>query len=181
MEQALRRQVYLRPLKRLLIPLIVLAASAGCCFPPQHAAYVDVPLEPASGNLPQSYASVPGFVSMFSRDAIGQFKYFFAASPVAVEPFIVIGEFSSSRKMTTLGITLADQMAAVINNEAEGSMMKTNGESPQRIWGILQEADGYLRVHVTGVNACGERRSYVVNAQMSEPIYRALHSYVYLQ
>lgn len=181
MEQALRRQLYLISLKRLLIPLVVFAALAGCCFPPQHSAHVEVPLEPASSTPPQSYASVPGFVSMFSRDAIGQFKYFFASSPVAVEPFIVIGEFSSSKKMTTLGITLADQMAAVINNEAEASMAKAKGDSPQRIWGILQEADGYLRVHVTGVNACGERRSYVVNVQMSEPIYRALHSYVYLQ
>jgi len=181
MEQVLRRQLYLTSLKRLLITLVVLVALAGCCFPSQHPAYVEVPLEPAASGPPQSYASFPGFVSMFSRDAIGQFKYFFDSSPVAVEPFIVIGEFSSSRKMSTLGITLADQMAAVINNEAAASVLKGKGESPQRIWGILQEADGYLRVHVTGVNTCGKRRSYVVNVQMSEPIYRALHSYVYLQ
>lgn len=181
MEQVLRRQLYLISLKRLSITLVVLTALTGCCFPSQHSAYIEVPLEPAASGPPQSYASVPGFVSMFSRDAIGQFKYFFASSPVAVEPFIVIGEFSSSRKMTTLGITLADQMAAVINNEAVAPATKSEGGTPQKIWGILQEADGYLRVHVTGVNACGERRSYVVNVQMSEPIYRALHSYVYLQ
>ncbi len=176
----MRIQSYPTNLKRLLITFVVLAASAGC-VPAQHSAYVEVSMEPASGGPPQSYASLPGFVSMFSRDAVGQFKYFFAASPVAVEPFIVVGEFSSSRKMTTLGITLADQMAAVINNEAVAPMIKAEGGTPQRIWGILQEADGYLRVHVTGVNTRGERRSYVVNVQMSEPIYRALHSYVYMQ
>lgn len=180
MEQALRTQPYL--MKRLVLSLVVLALSAGCVSaqPAQDAAYIDVPAPRESGPV-QGYASVPGVVSIFSRDAIGQFKYFFAAAPVVVEPFLVIGEFSSAKKMTTLGMTLADQMAAVINNEALAPMEGAGGGTPQRIWGFLQEADGYLRVHVTGENSRGERRSYVVNVQMSEPIYRALHTYVSLQ
>lgn len=177
MEQALRMQPYL--LKRLVLSLVVLIASAGCAFA-QDAAYIEIPAPTESGP-PQGYASLPGVVSIFSRDAIGQFKYFFSASPVVVEPFIVINEFSSSKRMTTLGITLADQMAAVINNEALAPAKGAKGETQQRIWGFLQEAGGYLRVHVTGENSLGERRSYVVNVQMSEPIYRALHTYVSLQ
>ena len=177
MEQALRMHPYL--LKRLGLSLVVLIASAGCVFA-QDAAYIEVPA-PIESGPPQGYASLPGVVSIFSRDAIGQFKYFFAATPVVVEPFIVINEFSSSKKMTTLGITLADQMAAVINNEALAPKKGAEGKTPQRIWGFLQEAGGYLRVHVTGENSLGERRSYVVNVQMSEPIYRALHTYVSLQ
>lgn len=172
-------------MKRLVLSLVVLVAWPGCVSaqpaqPAQDAAYIDVPAPLESGPA-QGYASVPGVVSLFSRDAIGQFKYFFAAAPVVVEPFIVIDEFSSSKKMTTLGITLADQMAAVINNEAVAPGKGAGGGAPQRIWGFLQEAGGYLRVHVTGENSRGEHRSYVVNVQMSEPIYRALHTYVSLQ
>jgi hypothetical protein len=55
------------------------------------------------------------------------------------------------------------------------------GEEGQRISGILQEVDGYLRIHIIAANTRGERRSYVVNVEMSEPIYRALHSYVTMQ
>lgn len=169
-------QAYL--MKRLAISLVVIAFSGGAVFaqPFRDAGYIEVPADTESGPV-QGYASVPGVVSLFSRDAIGQFKYFFAAAPVAIEPFLVVDDFSSSKKMTTLGITLADQMAAVINNEA-APMEGAAGETPQRIWGFLQEADGYLRVHVTGENSRGERRSYVVNVQMSRPIYRALHTYV---
>lgn len=131
---------------------------------------------------PRNYASLPGLVAMVGADAMEQLHGFFAAEPVIVEPFIVLGEFSSRQRISLLGATLAEQMAAVIGNESLAVWRApATGEQQQRVSGILQEVDGYLRIHILAANTRGERRSYVVNIEMSEPIYRALHSYVTVQ
>lgn len=125
-----------------------------------------------------NYASLSHMVSMVCDEAMDRFYNFFGSSPVAVEPFQVVGEFSVARRVTLLGATLADQMSAGINNEAVAQPAPASATTEQRLRGLLQELDGYLRIHMSGQNNRGEWRSYVVTVEMSEPIYRALHSYV---
>jgi hypothetical protein len=131
----------------------------------------------------RNYSGLTGLVAMVCNDAMEQFYDFFDPAPVAVEPFVILGEFSSKNRICLLSATLADQMTAVISNESIASSRPamTKGGYEQRVQGILQEVDGYLRLHISGINTRGERRSYVVNVEMSEPIYRALHSYVFRQ
>jgi len=131
---------------------------------------------------PKNYSSLTGLVAMVGSDAMEHLHGFFAAEPVAIEPFIVLSEFSTRQRISLLGATLAEQMAAVISNESLAVWRPAAaGENEQRVSGVLQEVDGYLRIHILAANTRGDRRSYVVNVEMSEPIYRALHSYVYLQ
>lgn len=125
----------------------------------------------------RNYASLANMVTMIGNDAIAQFAGFFDAQPVVVEPFLVLGEFPAQR-VTLLGATLADQMAAMVNNEAAARSVAALEPSGQQLRGVLQEVDGHLRVHMSGRNNRGEWRSYVVNVEMSEPVYRALHTYV---
>lgn len=130
----------------------------------------------------KNYTSLTGLVAMVGSDAMEQMHGFFAPEPVTIEPFIVLSEFSTRQRVSLLGATLAEQMAAVISNESLAVWRSAApGENEQRVSGILQEVDGYLRIHIIAANTRGERRSYVVNVEMSEPIYRALHSYVYMQ
>ena len=130
----------------------------------------------------RSYASLPSLVAMVGSDAMEHLHGFFAAEPVTIEPFIVLSEFSNRQRVSLLGATLAEQMAAVIGNESLAVWRAAApGEYEQKVSGILQEVDGYLRIHIIAANTRGDRRSYVVNVEMSEPIYRALHSYVYVQ
>ncbi|MBU4176221.1 MAG: hypothetical protein L6364_04595 [Desulfobulbaceae bacterium] len=130
----------------------------------------------------RNYASLPNLVAMVGSDAMAHLHGFFAAEPVTIEPFIVLSEFSTRQRVSLLGATLAEQMAAVIGNESLAMWRSPSaGEHEQRVSGILQEVNGYLRIHIIAANTRGDRRSYVVNVEMSEPIYRALHSYVYMQ
>ncbi|EKD33869.1 MAG: hypothetical protein ACD_75C02567G0003 [uncultured bacterium] len=130
----------------------------------------------------RNYASLPNLVAMVGSDAMEHLHGFFAAEPVTIEPFIVLSEFSTRQRVSLLGATLAEQMAAVIGNESLAVWRSPSaGEHEQRVSGILQEMNGYLRIHIIAANTRGDRRSYVVNVEMSEPIYRALHSYVYMQ
>ena len=130
----------------------------------------------------RNYTSLPSLVAMVGSDAMEHLHGFFAAEPVTIEPFIVLSEFSSRQRVSLLGATLAEQMAAVISNESLAVWRAAAaGEQEQRVSGVLQEVDGYLRIHIIAANTRGDRRSYVVNVEMSEPIYRALHSYVYMQ
>jgi len=127
----------------------------------------------------RNYASLPDLVAMIGSGAIEQMQDFFDAAPVTIEPFIVLGEFSKKQKISMLGATLSDQMAAVVGNETLAVWRPAGiGGYEQKVSGLMQEIDGYLRVHITAVNTRGERRSHVVNVEMSEPVYRALHSYV---
>lgn len=126
----------------------------------------------------KNYSSLAGLVAMVCDEAIEQFYDFFGPAQVRVEPFLVLGEFPPKR-ITLLGATMADQMAAMINNNSVAQYIpEGGGDFDQKVQGVLQEVDGLLRVHISGVNSGGERRSYVINVEMSEPIYRAMHSYV---
>lgn len=127
------------------------------------------------------YASLSNLVAMVGSDTMEQLHDFFAAEPVTIEPFIVLGEFSTRKKISLLGATLAEQMAAVISNEALTVWRPVlTGAQEQRLSGVLQEVGGYLRIHIIAANTRGEKRSHVVHVEMSEPVYRALHSYVYV-
>ncbi|MBC8317656.1 MAG: hypothetical protein H8E41_07090 [Desulfobulbaceae bacterium] len=123
-----------------------------------------------------SYANMTELVTLICDDAMGDFNGFYGPTMVAVKPFTVIGDFNT-QKVTLLGITLADQMAAMINSEP-AAVYDVEEKYSQKLGGIVEEIDGYLRIHITGRNVRGERRSFVVNVEMSEPLYRALHSYV---
>ena len=133
--------------------------------------------EPLEGRIGYySYANMTELVTLICDDAMGDFHGFYGPTMVAVKPFTVIGEYNSN-KVTLLGITLADQMAAMINSEP-AVHYELEDKYSQKLTGIVEEIDGYLRIHITGRNVRGERRSFVVNVEMSEPLYRALHSYV---
>ncbi len=138
----------------------------------------------------ESYAGLSELVTMICDDAINHFKGFYGSGLVAVEPLKTIGPFQAG-KQSELGITIADQMMAMVNNDTfAGSRLRAamatpakEGKEPeaattQRLRGVLEEVDGYLRVHINGVNNKGERLSFVANVEMSEAIYRALHTYL---
>ena len=125
----------------------------------------------------QNYSGLADLISMICDDARERFQDFYGPSLVTVEPFSTIG-FFERHKQSELGVTLADQMIAIINNDTQDGKGRARGKTPQRLNGVLQEVDGYLRVHISGVNAAGQRTSYVVSVEMSEPIYRALHTYL---
>ena len=145
---------------------------------------VDEPVAVTASAALRNYASLPKLISMICDDAVRQFDDFFGSTLVRVEPFPFLWEFKRQRP-SMLGITLADQMAAVLNchtrigawSQRDQYATPDPNESPmQWVQGTIQEIDGYLRVHIIGSNAKGVRKSYVVNAEMSEPIYRALHT-----
>ncbi len=134
-----------------------------------------------------NYATLTELIAMISEDAMQQFTGFFEPSLIQVEPFPYLWEYEH-RRPSMLGITLADQMAAMLNNYTLGarsnrdqyqSAHSNTNETMQWVQGTMQEMDGFLRIHISARNAKGARRSYVVNAQMSEPIYRALHTVPY--
>ncbi|MBU0483792.1 MAG: hypothetical protein KKB30_04685 [Proteobacteria bacterium] len=125
----------------------------------------------------QDYTNMPELVHLICQQAIGHFYDFFGPANVYVEPFLTANEFGRAR-VSVLGFTLADQMISQINNETSKRYMVSDKKQQQWLRGVLQEEDGFLRVHISGVNWRGERRSYVVNVEMSERLYRTLHSYI---
>lgn len=131
------------------------------------------PLAPAM----QNYSGLADLVTMICDDALGRFQSFYGPTHVRVDPFTTMGTFEKN-KLSELGMTLADQMVAKINNDIRSNPGLAVGATNQKLQGVLQEIDGYLRIHISGVNAAGEWASYVVNVEMSEPIYRALHTYL---
>ncbi len=131
------------------------------------------------GEAEQNYAGLTELVSMVCEEAVSRFQGFYEARPVYVQPFVAVKQYPR-RNISLLGITLADQMTAMINIHGLAAQPPLEyDESAQWMQGVLQEIDGYLRLHISGMNALGERRSYVVHIEMSEPIYRALHTYVH--
>ncbi len=130
----------------------------------------------SSSSFPKS-AGLTGVITMVCNDALERFHGFYGSSEVTVEPFRTLG-FYEGNKQSELGMTLADQMTAIINNDTRTRHKPTPGKLTQKLTGVLQELDGYLRIHISGVNAIGKRTSFVVNVEMSEPIYRALHTYL---
>jgi len=128
----------------------------------------------------KNYSGLSELVSMICDDAIERFHGFYGPTVVNVSPFAT-NNGTGSAKVSKLGVTLADQMIAMINNDTL-AMTDTSRQYPesyeQNLFGILQEMDGYLRIHINGRNIDGKRVSYVATIEMSEPIYRALHTYL---
>ncbi len=125
----------------------------------------------------QNPADLAELINSVCDGARERFHGFYGPRVIWVESFSTVGRDEQNRR-SELGVTLADQMTAVINNDTLATRGKASGSVTQRLTGELQELDGYLRIHMSGVNAAGERASYVVNVEMSEPIYRALHTYL---
>ncbi|MCB2182549.1 MAG: hypothetical protein KQH63_11015 [Desulfobulbaceae bacterium] len=123
-----------------------------------------------------SYSSLTELVTLVCDDAMQVFSNFYGPTKVAVFPFTVISDYKIG-KMTMLGITMADQMTAMINSEPAADF-SVEEKYEQKLEGVIEEMDGFLRVHISGRNVKGERRGHVVSVEMSEPIYRFLHSYV---
>ncbi len=123
-----------------------------------------------------SYATLSEMIVMVSEEAIHQFDGFFGRSVVLVEPFYAVDEFGA-RNDTILGVTVRDQIVAAINNTTTGMISYGTPVFHQYVQGVIQEIDGLLRLHVSGMNERGDKRSFVVNIEMSEPIYRSLHSF----
>lgn len=138
------------------------------------AALMPYPPPPAQISA-RSYANLAELITLICDDAMGEFREFYGPAMVAVRPFTVIADYHVE-KTTMLGVTLADQMTAMINTRAV-SEYAMEVHYPQKLEGIIEEIDGFLRVHMNGRNIRGERRSYAVTVEMSDPIYRALHSY----
>lgn len=130
---------------------------------------------PEDPKAPDNYSSLAHLVELVGADAAGQFNGFYDSGPVRIEPFPVLGEFPAQR-VSQLGATLADQMAATINSVAPATFR--DGVQEQVMRGVIQEVDGYLRLHISGRNSRGQWRSYVANVEMSEAVYRAMHTYV---
>ena len=122
-----------------------------------------------------NYSGFSELVTMVCDDAIQEFIAFYGPQDIMVQPFVYISQ-AGTKRMTMLGVTLADQMVAMVNNTPAN--MNIKGDAPQKLGGVLQEVDGLLRVHISGMNSWGNRRSFSVNVEMSEALYRALHTQV---
>lgn len=168
--------------------LVVLLALVLLSANPRHAGAAEDDLSYSAGaqleapaaqqqESVQNYSGLADLVSMICENALDRFQGFYGPSVVMVKPFALLGDTEPGRS-TELGVTLADQMTAMINNETKDRLVSVSGSTPQTMQGVLQEVGGYLRVHMSGVNAAGQRTSYVVIVEMSESIYRALHTYL---
>ena len=137
---------------------------------------VMMPYPPISERInASSYSNLSELVTLVCDDAMEDFWEFYGPTTVAVRPFRVIANYNV-KKTTILGITLADQMTAMINTQAVPNY-PVQVKYPQVLEGVIEEIDGFLRIHMNGRNVRGERQSYSVTVEMSDPIYRALHSY----
>ena len=113
----------------------------------------------------QSYSGLSELVSMICDDAIDRFQGFYGSTVVNVSPFASSSSIKNA-KVSRLGVTLADQMIAMVNNDTlvMGNSAGQDGKTyEQNLSGVLQEIDGYLRVHMSGRNVVGKRFSYVAN------------------
>lgn len=121
----------------------------------------------------RQYQGVADLLALVGDDAAKRFDLFYGKAPVNVSPFVFVTE-SGDKKLTNLGVTLADQMVAGINNRPFDLYLY--GKTQQAMKGVLQEIDGWLRIHISGENARGVTRSYSARVEMSEAVYRALHA-----
>ena len=165
-----------RQLWRLFLPLALTALGTFIAVSAVRATETAVPAEAPTTVTYQTPTDLAELVNTVCDGARSRFHGFFGPQVIWVKPFLTLGQKQGNRP-TELGATLADQMTAVINNDTLSTRGKASGSVTQGLTGVLQELDGYLRINISGVNAAGERASYVVNVEMSEPIYRALHTY----
>jgi hypothetical protein len=129
---------------------------------------------------PLRYSSFFPLVGEICTEAASAFNGFFDSSPVQVRPFVHIGG-AANDDSSLLGVVLADQMAAMLNGHANahyGTAAGGNDDRQQLLEGVLQEMNGYLRIHMHATNQHGVRRSHVVLVEISAAVYRALHSYI---
>lgn len=160
-----------------VLGLLLLTAPRAAVAEPESTDQQPAGEEAASSTVTyQNYSGLADLITMICDDALERFQGFYGPSLVTVEPFTTIGIARGRR--SELGATLADQMAAIINNDTLSGSGQARGTTSQRLNGVLQEVDGFLRIHLSGVNAAGARTSYVVSVEMSDPIYRALHTYL---
>ncbi len=158
-----------------LLALAILLSAPGLQAQEQSGAVL-MPFPPPPERISaRSYANLSQLVTLICDDAMEDFWEFYGPTTVAVRPFKVIANYTV-KKTTILGITLADQMTAMINTQAVPEYA-FEAHYAQRLEGVIEEIDGFLRVHMNGRNVRGERRSYSVTVEMSDPIYRALHTY----
>lgn len=120
-----------------------------------------------------NYAGLSEMLAVVCAEAAKVFDRFYGPRVVMVKPFVFVTD-TGKKRMTELGATMADQMLAMINRNTVDERLK--GDHDQDLQGVLQEIDGYLRVHFSGVNLEAQRRSYTASIEMSEPLYRSLHA-----
>ncbi|MEW6429785.1 MAG: hypothetical protein AB1568_17330 [Thermodesulfobacteriota bacterium] len=120
-----------------------------------------------------NYAGLAEMITVVCDEAAKVFDHFYGPSQVMVKPFVFVTE-TGEKRLTELGATLADQMMAMVNRNTVDGRLK--GDGGQDLQGVLQEIDGYLRLHISGTNLQAERRSYTANIEMSEPLFRSLHA-----
>jgi hypothetical protein len=160
-----------------LIALTALLAGA-CCLPaPAGAAAGEaeptMARETPAETAPHGYVGLAGLTGSIAAGAAESFRGFYDPSPIRVRPFVHLSAMTNGSSV--LGVLLADHLAAMLNGHANA---RSAGEGDgQRLEGVLQEVDGYLRLHILGTNGKGERRSHVALVEMSTPLYRALHTY----
>ena len=168
---------FCRPWTAYLLAVVVTALLAAPPLQAQEqsgAVLMPYPAPPERINA-RSYANLAELITLICDDAMQEYWEFYGPTTVAVRPFKVIADYHV-KKSTRLGISLADQLTAMINTQAVPEY-PVEVKYPQILEGMIEEVDGYLRVHMNGRNIRGERRSYAVTVEMSDPIYRALHSY----
>ena len=152
---------------------VLLAFSSVCAAEPGPDYMHPRSAEPAAA----SYGGVNEMIDRVSREAMTRFYDFFGPAVVNVEPFVLVDRYPRAT-VSVLGLALADQMIARINDDSVSRIPPEGEPRPQWLLGMLQELDGVLRIHIYGVNMRGERRSFVATVEMSEPLYRALHARV---
>lgn len=163
-------------LSPILLAALLLAVLAGPVKASEQSGAELMPYQQEPARISAySYSNLAELITLVCDDAMEQFAEFYGPTTVAVRPFKVIADYRV-QKTTMLGITLADQMAAMINTYAVPEY-PVEVRHPQKLEGYIEEVDGFLRIHINGRNIRGERRSYAVNVEMSSPIYRMLHSY----
>lgn len=168
----------MRPARPLLYFFVILILAGAGCSARQNEAGGDELSR-------KGYANMDQLVADICRDARMEFKGFYLSTDISVKPFQVISNYYVPES-TLLGVTLADQMTAGLSRLSTMSWSRKVftgifagvDQFDPEIRGLIEELDGYLRIHISGRNAFGEKRSFVVSAEMSEPLYRALHTRV---
>jgi hypothetical protein len=120
----------------------------------------------------RQYPSLHELITDVCQDAGRFFSDFYSQTPVTVQPFVFLTG-SGGKRLSPMGATLADQMTAMVNNQ-QGTVV-VSGPAKQELKGVLIELDGYLRIHMSGINALDQRRSYTAQVEMTEALYRSLY------
>lgn len=165
-----------------VLPLLLFCFSAPCA-----GRQVEAGLDPAGSQqstaVPPSsrvcafdlrkYQSLHELITDVCRDAGQFFRDFYSQTAVTVQPFVFLTD-SGEKRFSPMGAVLADQMIATINNQ-QGAVV-VSGPAKQELKGVLIELDGYLQIHMSGVNAFDQPRSYTAQVEMSEALYRSLYA-----